>query len=346
MKKRISLLLVFSLLFVSTGLPVFGETKPAIASSSTAKLPVSVNPETQLEFTPGSKAQVASIGKPANLPIPNGFRVTVLGSGLPNLNLDKGGPSYLVQYKDKMFLVDCGYQAMSNLMEVGIQPKTVTNMLFTHQHADHNADFWTFFVGGWDNMGRKSLNLVGPSVKDLYDLTIGWFKTDIDYRVNVNKASTDGLITAVNIIDLKNVTETFELDGVKISAMQVPHSTTAYAYKFEADGHSVVVSGDLTFDAAFTSFAKGADILVMDALMASDFSDMPKERAVILKKNLAKSHITNEEIAKIASEAAPKNLVLVHWSGKLTLSNSVKLYREAGFKGNVIKAVDGTVVSL
>jgi ribonuclease BN (tRNA processing enzyme) len=296
--------------------------------------------------TSGAKLKTASVKDPAGIPQPDGFRVAVIGSGLPSFDLEKGTQSILVQYRDKMFLVDCGSGSMHGLMEAGIRPEKITNMFFTHQHVDHNADFWGFFIIGWNGpMGRRSLNLAGPDVRELYDTTLEFFKTDLDYRINDVGSSTDGLKTNVNIIDFKRKTEAFEIDGVKITVMEVPHTIITYAYKFEAGGQRVVISGDLKYTDKFTSFAKNADILVIDGLMAADFGDIPESFRNNLIDNLRKSHVTDEEIAKIATDASPKNLVLVHWAGKITLEKNTKLYRDMGYKGIIIKGIDGLVIN-
>lgn len=82
----------------------------------------------------------------------------------------------------------------------------------------------------------------------------------------------------VNINDLTATSTSFELDGVKISAMQVPHvpGMLSYAYKFEAGGQSVVVSGDLKYSDDFITFAKGADVLVMDGIFAQVMTGLPQ----------------------------------------------------------------------
>ena len=63
--------------------------------------------------------------------VPDGFRVIIIGSGNPKLDIKRGGPSTLVQYKDKYFLVDCGQWATQGLLKVGIEVTGIKNMLFT-----------------------------------------------------------------------------------------------------------------------------------------------------------------------------------------------------------------------
>lgn len=76
----------------------------------------------------------------------------------------------------------------------------------------------------------------------------------------------DGMLTNVNIKDFTEDKYSFELDGVKITSIPVPHTIPTYAYRFDANGQSVVVSGDLTYTKNFVTFAKDADILVIDGM--------------------------------------------------------------------------------
>ena len=99
--------------------------------------------------------------------ISDGFVVTIIGSGNPLLSSKRSGPSVLVEYKDKQFLVDCGTSATASLLKFNIKPEKIENMLFTHHHVDHNADYVSFAIGGWGMPeGRRKLNLVGPIGSD------------------------------------------------------------------------------------------------------------------------------------------------------------------------------------
>jgi len=48
---------------------------------------------------------------------PDGFVVTIIGSGNPQLTPKRANPSSLVQYRDKKFLVDCGSGAIASMMD-------------------------------------------------------------------------------------------------------------------------------------------------------------------------------------------------------------------------------------
>jgi ribonuclease BN (tRNA processing enzyme) len=235
--------------------------------------------------------------------VPEGFRVVIVGSGNPKTEIGRGAPSTLVQFKDKFFLVDSGANTTSTLLKIGLPAERITNMLFTHQHVDHNGDFWNFFIDGWQGpTGRRSLNLIGPQVQELYDTTVNFFKTDLEYRASLGWPK-DGLLTNVNIRDFTEDKYSFELDGVKITSIPVPHTIPTYAYRFDAKGKSVVVSGDLTYTDKFAPFAKKADILVIDGMLTSDFSFVPEKGRENLKNSLKKSHASTEELAKMAADS-------------------------------------------
>lgn len=275
----------------------------------------------------------------------DGLRVMTVGTGNPNFDVNHGGGSTLVQYHDSYFLVDCGAMAAYTLAQNGLPITKIENLFFTHQHNDHNADFWTIFVGGWGSpTGRRSLTMAGPGVQELYDMTVDFYRTDLEYRSSGVGFAPDGILSNVEIMDFTEDSYTFEVDGVTISAIPVPHTIDTYAYRFEADGQSVVISGDMTYLEEFGDFAKDADIVVMDGMLTSDFSDLPEEAREGMKMSLQKSHITSEEIGELMAVAQPGKLVLTHLGGSVDIDAVAQQYADQGFDGETILAYDGMMV--
>jgi ribonuclease BN (tRNA processing enzyme) len=249
-----------------------------------------------------------------------GFKITTLGSGAPPQNLNRSAPSTLVQYSDKHFLVDAGYGASNQLLKAGINPREIKNVLFTHLHTDHTLDYGYFLIVGWHD-GRRELNLVGPpSTKKIHDLYIEMYEKDITYRAKLG-ISLKGIKEDVNILEIDGSDE-FELDGVKISTLHVPHTAYTLAYKFEAEGKKLVVSGDLMYNEAFIEFAKASDILVLDANQAN--SKFLQERGPNFVANLEKSHATIPQIAELAEKANAKKIVLTHLTPGAYIGELVK----------------------
>lgn len=289
--------------------------------------------------TPAPAAQV-----PISQPY-DGLRVMIVGSGSPQFEVDRGQPSTLVQYKDKYFLIDCGNRTSDTLAANGVPAKRITNILLTHQHFDHNGDFWDVFMSGSVvPNGRPTLTLVGPDVKTLLDTTLNYYKADIDMRVKGLKLTNDAAIYGTKVIEITENT-TFELDGVKITTMLLPHGLTNYAYKFEADGQTVVVSGDFLNIPELADFAKGADIFVADAMLTSTFSYIPNEEIRAgLKKSLENSHASGEQVIDIIANSQAKKAVLTHLGGDSGIEETSKLIKDKGYTGEIIDAKDGLII--
>ncbi|MDC7126546.1 MAG: MBL fold metallo-hydrolase [Spirochaetales bacterium] len=321
MKRKNTVLPIMFLLIMATVIPVFAQPSAEEIVADAESIDYSIAPE--------------------------GFRVTIVGSGSPRLDLTRAGQSIYVEYKDTKILVDCGQWSTRNILQFGINIEKIENMFFTHQHADHNSDFWAFAIGAWGTpTGRQKLYMAGPSVQKLYDTTVNFFKEDLEYRTEIVGLHPEGLLSNVTLNDFTKDVETFQVDGVKVTAIPVPHTITTYAFKFEAGGHSVVISGDMKYIDTFAPFSKGADLLIMDGALTGAFSDLPPEAAASIKAGLSQSHIFNEDIARIVSDAQPSTTVITHILADTDYEGSKALYQKAGYAGKVVEAYDGIVFTL
>ena len=290
-------------------------------------------------------AETKADAKPAPKVDPDGFQVITIGISGPPMDLpnkDRTWPATLIQFKNKYFLVDCGGGATHGILKAGIPPSKVKNLLFTHHHADHNSDFFTFAIGGWNGPGgRRELNIAGPrQTKQLYNMMMEFYKEDLDYRMHYGFPA-EGMSKNVNI---KEVTgpETFEMDGVTVKTVEGIHTITNFAYRFEAGGQSVVVTGDSAYSEDIVKLATNADVLVIDAHMAEgDFSKKVLSNAE-QKDNMRSAHMTNEDIAMTAAKAKVKKVILTHLPPlQLDKVATIKALRDARYNGEIIVAETG-----
>ncbi|MCU6760857.1 ribonuclease Z [uncultured Roseburia sp.] len=280
--------------------------------------------------------------------IPDGFRVVTIGSGSPGTDLERGNASTLVQYQDKYFLVDCGYGTCQTLTELGLGVEQIHNVLFTHQHEDHNADFNHFLLSGWYHTpeGRTSITVVGPQTQLLYDSVYMINKDDIDGRIAVGSMQEAGISEAgisenVQIYDVTDTDYSMELDGVQIDMHKVTHGNMqAYSIRFSAGNQSVVVTGDLGYTDDLSSFYKDTDILVVDSMtLTGYFSQMPEKQ---VENIMTGNHMTKGQMAKIFADSAAKNVILSHANGEYDdLQATMQYFKENGCQGEIYAAYDG-----
>src|SRR5262245_49736392 len=145
-------------------------------------------------------------------------------------------------------------------------------------------------------------------------------------------------------------------DNVKVFAAIVPHPpvTPALGYRFDFKDRSIVFSGDTAPSEAVALLAKGADVLVHEAMYVPAVEPYAKDqiargRPVKLADYLAHmkaDHTPVEDVGRIAAEAGVKTLILSHLTPAID-SISDDTWRAPAakyFKGKIIVGKDLMVV--
>ena len=104
---------------------------------------------------------------------------------------------------------------------------------------------------------------------------------------------------------------------VKISTCRVRHPPIkqAYAYRFDAQDRSVVISGDTAYAPELAEFARGADVLVHEVMYLPRIDALVSRlpNAARLRAHLLAAHTSSEDVGRIAAQAEVKTLVLSHF---------------------------------
>jgi ribonuclease BN (tRNA processing enzyme) len=89
----------------------------------------------------------------------------------------------------------------------------------------------------------------------------------------------------------------------------------AYAYRFDTADRSIVVSGDTARSENLIALAKGADVLVHEAMFMPAIERLVARipNASTLRQHLVASHASAEDCGRIATAAGVKTLVLSHF---------------------------------
>src|SRR5438067_1417536 len=105
-------------------------------------------------------------------------------------------------------------------------------------------------------------------------------------------------------------------ERVKVTAAVVDHPpvTPALAFRFDCPDRAIVFSGDTNKSDNLIRLAKGADVLVHEALYlpAVDRLVARVPNAVTLKKHIIDSHTAVEDVGRVATAAGVTTLVLSH----------------------------------
>lgn len=135
--------------------------------------------------------------------------------------------------------------------------------------------------------------------------------------------------------------EIYRDENLAVTAILVDHAPIYpnYAFRFDTSAGSIVFSGDTNRNDNLIALAKGADILVHEAIStqwAESLFPEPRDPAGEAKlRHLLESHTPTEQVGAIAEEAGVKTLVLSHLAPS-TVPDEEWLAKVSGFSGEVL----------
>lgn len=241
------------------------------------------------------------------------IRVTLLGTGRPAPEIDRFGPSTLVEAGGYRLLFDAGRGVAQRLWQLRIALGEVDAVFLTHLHSDHVVGLPDLWLTGWlpTPFGRRAapLALWGPAgTVDMVAALRKAYAWDLRARSGHQKLPEAGVTLRARDVEQGVV---YDRDGVKVTAFVVdhgPHLRPALGYRVDHAGRSVVISGDTRPSENLVRFAAGVDVLVHEVAAArKDLVD----RSAVARSILA-VHTSPEDAGRIFTRVKPRLAVFTH----------------------------------
>ena len=295
----------------------------------------------------------------------DGLHVAFCGTGSPLPDLGRGGACTAVIAGKQVFLFDAGEGSAESLALMGILPSSVEAVFLTHFHSDHINGLGALVLQHVFRGGTSEPLTVygGPGVERVVDGFNEAFALDHEYRVAHHgeaAAPASGLELRAKrlVIGDSGTTQALRANGVSITAFEVSHEPVvpAYGYRVEYNGRSAVISGDTAYSANLTKAAKGADLLVHEALAPKLVSSLQqtaerhgRDGLAIVMRDIPSYHASPDDAVRTANEAGVGALALTHlipglpgvWFNDLFTDGA-----EDAFSGPFWVMNDGDVISM
>src|SRR6266542_3250279 len=243
-------------------------------------------------------------------------RLILLGTGGgPRPRKNSSASAQVILANDVAYVVDCGDGVARQLAIADVPLTTLRHIFITHQHSDHNADYGNLIWLAWAAGLHTRVDTWGPPPLD--EMTRLFFKMNAyDINTRIADEGRSPLIPLVHVHELSQGGTVMRDENVKVTAALVHHPLVvpSFAYRFDTADRSIVISGDTAPSDNLITLARGADVLVHEAmyLPAVDRLVGRVPSAATLKKHLIASHTSAEDAGRVAQAAGVKTLVLSH----------------------------------
>ena len=271
-------------------------------------------------------------------------RVVMLGTGTPNADPDRFGPSVAIVVDDASYLVDFGVGVVRRAAaaeRAGIKALSVLNLkqaFATHLHSDHTLGLADLILTPWILERDAPLNVYGPrGLRGMVNHLVAAYADDIRVRTTGGEPKHQYDPRLVNVREISPGV-VFRDDRVTVTAFAVKHGAwpQAFGYRFETADRTIVISGDTGPDSRIEDQCRRCDVLVHEVYSEAGFAGRPPE----WRAYHARYHTSTRELGAIASRAQPRLLVLYHqliWS---STEDALLAEVRSAYGGNVVSAHD------
>jgi len=249
------------------------------------------------------------------------MKLTVLGAGTALPVPGRSPAGYLLEVGDEALLFDLGPGTLARLAAAGVSYRRIRRVFVSHLHSDHVLDLVTLLQAsnatpGWTR--EEPLELVGCH-------GLGTFVESIT-RLFDGTAPEN---FPIRITEMGNERRQFE--GWTLETALTQHTPESIGFRVEADGATVVYSGDAVECPALRNLARDATVFVCECSFPRGWHTC--------------DHVTADGAGRMAQTANARRLVLSHLYPPAQEADVAGQAR-AEYEGEVVVAVDGTIVKV
>lgn len=269
-------------------------------------------------------------------------KLVMLGTGTPNADPARSGPSVAIVVGDRSYLFDAGpgiVRRAAAAHAAGIDalaPRSLSLAFLTHLHSDHTVGLPDLILTPW-TVGRESpLRVYGPrGLRAMCDDLRSAYAEDIRERLEgLEPANDEGHRVEVTEIQAGPV---YQDDLVSIATFPANHGRwPAFGYRVSTPDRVIVLSGDTAPFQGWEEAYAGCDVLVHEVQSSVGLA----ERSASWRAYHEAMHTTAADLAGVASAVRPELLVLYHQLFHGVTEEELVGEVRASYDGDVVSAAD------
>lgn len=237
----------------------------------------------------------------------------------------KGGPavrpgsamptSSLLVLDGQHIVIDCGLGVTGALIGQDVGLDDLSAVYITHLHSDHYLELGPLLYTAWIAGRKEPLDVWGPTgLGQYWSGFMASMREEIDLRIEDEGREDLGGLVRLHVLEEGRDASA---GPVAVEAMRVVHPPLqeCYALSFRSGKRHVVFSGDTVYMPKLAEFARGADLLVHEAILEDALVSLVERVGTgddRLLFHLRRSHTRAEDVGALASEAEVKALAINH----------------------------------
>lgn len=226
------------------------------------------------------------------------MKLHILGCGDAFGSGGRHQSGYLIESRDRLFLLDCGPTTLLALKRAGFEPRRLDAVILSHLHGDHFAGLPFIFI---DYLYRQPKNtpiiIAGPprteeKVRGLWQIMYGGGANKELPPVDFQILSPD---------------QPTQVAGIDVRPFRVPHQSDeiSLGLKIVYDGKQVLFSGDSLWTEDFIEHARGVDLFLCECSfyreqpgMHVNYQALQANLARLTCRQLLLTHLGDEMLAR------------------------------------------------
>lgn len=269
-------------------------------------------------------------------------KIVLLGTGTPNADPERSGPSVAIVVDQTPYLIDMGpgvvrRAAAAHLTGVaGLEASNLSRVFVTHLHSDHTVGYPDVIFTPWV-LGREApLEVYGPKgIQAMTEHILAAYEQDIEERTRgLEPANTTGYEVRVHEVSPGVV---YQDHHVSVEAFGVNHGGwEAFGFKFYAPDRTIVISGDTApFEGQVEAYGT-CDVLIHEVYSGVGL----KRRRADWQTYHSSVHTSAHELAEMATGLQPKLLILYHQLFNDVSEHELVMEVKSGYAGYVVSGKD------
>ena len=270
-------------------------------------------------------------------------QIVMLGTGTPNADPDRSGPSLAIVVNDTPYIIDFGPGVVRRAESArrkgvaGLAMPKLSKAFVTHLHSDHTLGYADLIFSPWVLERKDPLEVFGPKgLKAMTNNIVKAYKEDLDMRLyGLEPSNKTGY--KVNAHEIKPGV-IYKDANVTVKAFLVKHGSwkEAYGFRFETPDKTIVISGDCAPSQSVIDACNGCDVLIHEVYSQTGFL----KRTPDWQKYHSSFHTSSRELAEIATKTKPGLLILYHQLFWGTSEENLLDEIRQGYKGKVVSGHD------